>query len=156
MTQEPTNADRAAWAKQALAVFTGLTYGGEHPDTMDGDDRRFAVTDLIADLFHYAHQQGYDVGSIVYGACGHFGAEICDESCDASRQARQIESALADALDYLLQQTVDQDLNHGITLSEGEAEARRKALAAIANASQRQRRRKTPPATLTSNLKEPL
>src|ERR1700722_1125273 len=38
---------------------------------------------------------------------------------------------LFDALDYLLAQTVDMDLKHGITLSEGEAEARAKALSAI-------------------------
>jgi hypothetical protein len=36
------------------------------------------------------------------------------------------------ALDYLLQQTIDQDLKHGITLTEGEEDARRRALAVIA------------------------
>jgi hypothetical protein len=41
---------------------------------------------------------------------------------------------LLEALDYLLQQTVDQDLKYGICLSEGEEEARAKALAAIAKA----------------------
>src|SRR5439155_13904610 len=39
---------------------------------------------------------------------------------------------LLEALDYLLEQTVDMDLNYGISLSEGEEEARAKALAAIA------------------------
>ncbi len=43
-------------------------------------------------------------------------------------------ASLLEALDYLLEQTVDQDLKHGITLTEGEAEARAKALAAIAKA----------------------
>jgi len=38
------------------------------------------------------------------------------------------------ALDYLLEQTVDQDLKYGIGLSEGEEDARAKALAAIAKA----------------------
>lgn len=42
---------------------------------------------------------------------------------------------LLEALDYLLEQTVDMDLRHGIALSEGEAEAREKALAAIAKTS---------------------
>ena len=36
------------------------------------------------------------------------------------------------ALDYLLQQTVDQDLKYGIALSEGEEDARQRALAVIA------------------------
>jgi hypothetical protein len=39
---------------------------------------------------------------------------------------------LRDALDYLLEQTVDQDLAYGIELTEGEREARGKALAALA------------------------
>ena len=41
---------------------------------------------------------------------------------------------LFDALDYLLEQTVDMDRKHGIALSEGEEEARKMALAAIAEA----------------------
>lgn len=46
---------------------------------------------------------------------------------------KQYESVLS-ALDHLLEQTVDQDLKHGITLTEGEAEARKKAIAALADA----------------------
>lgn len=42
---------------------------------------------------------------------------------------------LLKALDYLLEQTVDQDLKYGIVLTEGEQEAREQALAAIAEAS---------------------
>ena len=41
---------------------------------------------------------------------------------------------LIEALDYLLEQTVDMDLKHGIGLTEGETEAREKALAAILKA----------------------
>lgn len=41
---------------------------------------------------------------------------------------------LMQALDYLLQQTVDQDLKHGIALTEGEEDARQRALAIIARA----------------------
>jgi hypothetical protein len=41
---------------------------------------------------------------------------------------------LLEALDYLLEQTVDMDLKYGITLSEGELEARAMSLAAIAEA----------------------
>jgi CRISPR/Cas system CSM-associated protein Csm2 small subunit len=39
---------------------------------------------------------------------------------------------LVETLDYLLQQTVDQDLKHGISLTEGEEDARQRALAIIA------------------------
>lgn len=38
---------------------------------------------------------------------------------------------LLEALEYLLQQTVDSDLAAGIELTEGESEAREMALAAI-------------------------
>lgn len=41
---------------------------------------------------------------------------------------------LFDALDYLLAQTVDMDMAHGIGLTEGEEEARQRALAALAEA----------------------
>ena len=39
---------------------------------------------------------------------------------------------LLEALDYLLEQTVDMDLKYGILLTEGEEDARAKALAIIA------------------------
>ncbi|MBK1883677.1 hypothetical protein JIN85_14765 [Luteolibacter pohnpeiensis] len=42
------------------------------------------------------------------------------------------EEALAQALTYLLEQTVDQDLAHGIELTEGEKDAREIALLALA------------------------
>jgi hypothetical protein len=48
--------------------------------------------------------------------------------------ARDHADELLAALDYLLEQTVDQDLKYGIALSEGEEDAREKALAAIAKA----------------------
>lgn len=40
--------------------------------------------------------------------------------------------ALLEALDYLLDQTVDQDLGFGIELTEGECDARKEALKALA------------------------
>jgi hypothetical protein len=43
-------------------------------------------------------------------------------------------AGLLEALDYLLEQTIDQDLKYGIGLSEGEKDARQRALAAIAEA----------------------
>jgi hypothetical protein len=52
---EPTNIERAQWAKNALSVFTAETYGGEHPDTMHPDDLQSAVSELICDLMHFVH-----------------------------------------------------------------------------------------------------
>ncbi|MFT4175959.1 MAG: hypothetical protein QM627_04830 [Luteolibacter sp.] len=48
--------------------------------------------------------------------------------------ACNVHHELLGALNELLEQTVDQDLNHGICLTEGEAAARERALAAIAKA----------------------
>ncbi len=56
-----------------------------------------------------------------------------DGECDACEYRRyRTQSPLLEALDYLLQQTVDMDLEYGIDLTEGEQEARAMALAAIA------------------------
>ena len=49
-TSIPTNAERAQWARNALAVFTAETYSGDHPDTMDAGDLESAISDLICDL----------------------------------------------------------------------------------------------------------
>ena len=53
---------------------------------------------------------------------------------DANRRLIAAAPELLEALDYLLEQTVDMDLKYGIGLSEGEQEARKKALAVIAKA----------------------
>ena len=88
MTIDPTNTDRAAWAKDALAVFTARTFSGDHPDTMARDDLETAVSDLITDLLHYARQQGFDAGGILQNACGHFGFELLEEACQAVTDGR--------------------------------------------------------------------
>lgn len=137
MTDEPTNADRAAWAKEALAVFTTRTFRGDHPDRMNPDDLKSAVGDLIADLLHFAGRQGFGPEGILRTACGHFGYELAEETRLALSGAGTVITAqLVEALDYLLQQTVDMDLKHGIALTEGEAEARARALAVIARAAE--------------------
>lgn len=51
-----------------------------------------------------------------------------------SRESGTVNQKLLAALDYLLEQTVDMDLNHGIELTEGETEARNQALEAMAEA----------------------
>lgn len=48
-----------------------------------------------------------------------------------NRDQRVAIAEMSDALNYLLAQTVDQDLAHGIELTEGEIEARQRAIRAI-------------------------
>jgi hypothetical protein len=56
-----------------------------------------------------------------------------DGECNGCEYARyKSHSELFDALDYLLEQTVDMDLNYGVGLTEGEADARRIAHTAMA------------------------
>ncbi|MFT0140739.1 hypothetical protein ACEK07_45940 [Alcanivoracaceae bacterium MT1] len=48
-----------------------------------------------------------------------------------NRDLRVVIAEMADALNFLLSQTVDHDLAHGIELTEGEIEARQRAIRAI-------------------------
>lgn len=58
-------------------------------------------------------------------------AELASQ-CEANARLAEAAPELLEALDYLLEQTVDQDLKHGITLTEGEEDARKRALTVIA------------------------
>jgi hypothetical protein len=60
-------------------------------------------------------------------------------SCQSADRLRVMHAGpkLLEALTYLLEQTVDQDVNYGIALSEGEQDAQAKALAVIAEATGR-------------------
>lgn len=73
---EPTNQDRAGWAKDALAVFTAETFSGDHPDTMHRDDLECAISDLICDLLHFAEQKGFDPQAILEQGNAHFKTEL--------------------------------------------------------------------------------
>ena len=75
---EPTNQERARWARAALAVFTDRTYSGDHPDTMDRDDLESAIGDLMCDLMHLAHQQGFEPQAIIETAGNHYAVEIAE------------------------------------------------------------------------------
>lgn len=63
-------------------------------------------------------------------ALGNVGAE----GISVIRKLEQLQGELVEALDMLLTETVDMDLQHGITLTEGETLARDKAIIAIAKA----------------------
>ncbi len=73
---EPTNRDRARWARNALAGFTAETFSGDDPDTMDRDDLECAIGDLICDLLHFAGQQGFDPQVILEQGNAHFKTEL--------------------------------------------------------------------------------
>ncbi len=77
---EPTNKDRARWARDALAVFTDTTFSGDHPDTMDHDDLECAIGDLVCDLMHFAAQQGFDPQKIIDTARSHYDIESLEAS----------------------------------------------------------------------------
>lgn len=76
MNREPNNADRAAWAENALEVFTV----GRYPRNLDRDDLETAVGDLIADLLHYANWKGFETDEILRSATFHFEAELAEEA----------------------------------------------------------------------------
>jgi hypothetical protein len=73
---EPTNLERALWAKAALAVFTAETYGGDHPDRMHASDLETAIQDLISDLLHLAVQKGMDAKQLHRSALVMFEEEF--------------------------------------------------------------------------------
>jgi hypothetical protein len=103
---EPTNVQRAQWAKAALTVFTAETYGGDHPDTMDSGDLETAIPDLICDLMHFARfHPRMDAAEMHAHALRMFEQEIAEEAnCDCTMQREGDNSAKAvpEWLDALL------------------------------------------------------
>lgn len=86
MLDEPNNASRAAWAENAVNTFAVETYGGrsftatvkEQPG--EGDDAYTMIQDLICDLMHLAHRNGWNAAEIVRKANDHFDYEIDEEA----------------------------------------------------------------------------
>jgi hypothetical protein len=75
---EPTNVQRAQWAKNALDVFIAETDGDE-PDSMHPSDLEDAICDLICDLMHLAHfHPRMDPAVIHARALTHFDHEIAE------------------------------------------------------------------------------
>ena len=71
---EATNADRAVWARRALATLqkeTGLT---------DGDGLDTALTDLLCDLMHFCDQHGLQFDRNLLRAQMHYSAETIENS----------------------------------------------------------------------------
>jgi hypothetical protein len=111
----PTSHDRAE-------RFAGLLPGWP-------EDERTHAVHLLTDCLHWCHEHGHDFDQLLRVARGYF-----TEERGEGLAGKPAERELAAALDYLLEQTVDMDLKHGIALTEGEAEAREQALAALARA----------------------
>lgn len=78
MTQSPTNADRAKWAKEALSVFTIRTYCGYEPDGLHEYQVETAIIELIADLLYFARQEGLKTAPILTKARRNFKAETAE------------------------------------------------------------------------------
>lgn len=80
---EPTNVQRAQWAKAALAVFTAETYGDDL-ESIHPDDMETAISDLICDLLHFARfHPKMDAAAIHAHALRLFEQEIAEEeACD--------------------------------------------------------------------------
>lgn len=78
MTHEPTNADRAEWARVAIAAFAAET----HLDT-SGElehDLESVVCDLVADLMHFCDEESLDWKEIIRRAELHHSEEVEQES----------------------------------------------------------------------------
>jgi len=85
-TQEPTNIQRAQWAKAALTVFTEETFGGDHPDAMTPGDLEDAITDLICDLVHFHPRIA--AATVHARALDHFQHEVTgEEACDCAARS---------------------------------------------------------------------
>ncbi len=92
---------------------------------------------------HFDHDGTEDVAIICDGSredlvrSRHFWLPEGDDPVPATLASMWLMTAapkLLDALNYLLEQTVDMDLEYGVALTEGEQDARNKALATIAEA----------------------
>jgi hypothetical protein len=91
-----TNTDRASWAREAVATFTDITYGGRTPEelgaptvdeglgtghagsvrTHQETDAYTMISDLICDLGHYCRAIGLDWDDQVERAQRHLREEI--------------------------------------------------------------------------------
>jgi hypothetical protein len=77
---EPTNVQRAQWARNALAVFTSETFSGGRTDTMHPEDLESAIGDLICDLLHFARfHPRLDAVTIHAHALSTFEIEVAKE-----------------------------------------------------------------------------
>lgn len=79
MKNEPTNSDRAAWARRTLATFV-MAMCGTTISELDPLDFNDAISDLICDLLHLANQHGLDPEIITGQALSSFAAELSEDT----------------------------------------------------------------------------
>lgn len=76
----PDNITRANWAREPLNVFTRETFGGRSFDQIEPDgpegDGPDALSDLICDLMHLAHQIGWDAKALAERGISNFEYEL--------------------------------------------------------------------------------
>jgi hypothetical protein len=84
---EPTNEQRAAWARDALDVFGRATFHQSVDEMIDNcnsdrdSDLACAISDLICDLMHLADQHGLDPYNVYGAALTNYEAE-CEEATE--------------------------------------------------------------------------
>lgn len=74
MSTDPTNYNRAEWASAAMATFareTGLDRSGD----LEADPK-LALSDLLADLHHWADVKGVDWDGAVEHGQHHYEVEV--------------------------------------------------------------------------------
>lgn len=76
----PTNSERASWARQALATFARLTGQDRSGDLQH--DLPSVVGDLLADLMHFCRRQGVDFDACLDTARSHHSVEVLEDEED--------------------------------------------------------------------------
>lgn len=89
MSEEPTNDQRASWAKEAVMAHVGAR--GDTPDT----DEKTGVVDLLTDLMHLCDEAGLDFDAALEAARSHYEAETW-ENRTAAMSPLDFAKAVAD------------------------------------------------------------
>jgi|SRR6478735_8655402 hypothetical protein len=92
-TGEPTNDQRAQWARLALSAYTVETYPGRTFEDIEADmagiengDDYSAVQDLLTNLLHLATLRGWNIDELLRAARFNHTVEL-DQEADAANAA---------------------------------------------------------------------
>jgi hypothetical protein len=77
------NHRRAGWAKNAIETFTKEVFAGRRFDALVREDQQDAISDLMCDLQHLAHQRGLG-NDLLERAARNFTEELAEEAVDSS------------------------------------------------------------------------
>jgi hypothetical protein len=95
-------------AERALAEFTHIVYGGNHPRNLPQGDHQDAVSDLICDLLLYAFRNYMPCEAILAQARGNFEAEKADALKHYTVGSSHGELTI-DAEGYVIQRRLDNE-----------------------------------------------